>query len=337
LQSAWWQEFLQRVGHAVRVHHGPAPSGDGGFIWCGAEGWFYDDTLQVWKVLDTGKLSPDAAELARFLIERMLAEAGVRAEQVLFRLAKGEYEQRPADFLKEAREAGLLDEGPAALACVQMWGDEVADALHVMRHVLADHEGAVVSEAGAGDYRVFFPLPPGRDAEQILEREAHAWLDTLSSELYLEGAIGWGTPCRTIRDLPRAEKEARFALAAGLQFLPRERVYRYDRLGFVKLLAGISPEMREEFLREVLSAETYAQLTGEMCETVYAFMANGANIAETARALFLHRNSLVYRLDKIKEITGLDLRNLQEAVTLWVALQLYQAQGDRAGSPKGPA
>ncbi|GIM45339.1 hypothetical protein DNHGIG_08880 [Collibacillus ludicampi] len=325
MHSGWLQELLQRVEHAVRVHEGPAPEQGGGFFWRESEWWVYDETIRSWKVLDTARLSPDAAELARFLIGWETGK-GIRVSHLLRRLAMGVYEQNESLFLREAQAAGLMKDGMAAIACIRVWGDEVTDAYHVLQLVVADQEGAGVVEVAPGDFRVYFPLPYTReDVGKILERTAHAWLDTLSSELYLEGGVGWGTPCIAVKDLMQAEKEAQLALEAGLRFRPRERVYRYDRLGLVKLLSGIPQNVSEQFLQEVLPIETYRQLTWEMRETIFALVENGANIAETARALYLHRNSLIYRLEKTREITGLDMRNLEDMVTLWIALLLHQS------------
>ena len=108
--------------------------------------------------------------------------------------------------------------------------------------------------------------------------------------------------------------KAETAISLGKRFLAGESVYAYGHLAAERLLNAVSPGERARLRKELFTPETRKMLTREMMETIDAFFRNDLNLSTTAREMFIHRNTLIYRLDKIRKVTGYDLRHFRDAV-----------------------
>ena len=135
-------------------------------------------------------------------------------------------------------------------------------------------------------------------------------------------SIGICSLATSLKDLSRAYKEARIALEVGKVFDTEKTYISYDNLGIGRLIYQLPTSLCEIFLEEVLKKESLSTLDHETLGTVQSFFENNLNVSETSRKLFVHRNTLVYRLEKIRKLTGLDLRQFDDAVTFKVALMV---------------
>ena len=140
--------------------------------------------------------------------------------------------------------------------------------------------------------------------------------------LGIKVVIGIGTVVNHIRDLARAYKEAGVAIDVGKVFDTERYVINYENLGIGRLIYQLPTTLCEMFLQEVFKKNPIDALDQETLFTIYKFFENNLNVSETARKLFVHRNTLVYRLEKIKKLTGLDLREFDDAITFKVALMV---------------
>lgn len=214
---------------------------------------------------------------------------------------------------------------------VNAQGDDaklLEDAVALLVELLDENHAFVVRQ---GQSRICLLLHSLGNEEQVAEEEQpenelSAWLDTLGTELYLLFRAGVSTPVSHLRDLAQVRQEAEFALEAGKRFRSQEMVHSYARLGVARLLHGIPLDVRDEFLKEVLPEEALSSLSPELRETIFAFLEHGQQVADTARSLFVHRNTLLYRLDRIHELTGFDIRRPTQGWTLWVALTLIRSR-----------
>ena len=161
----------------------------------------------------------------------------------------------------------------------------------------------------------------GYDIEEA-EELAVSIVETLNTEFYAKASVGIGTIAESLKDLSRAYKEARVAIEVGKVFDTEKNVLSYDNLGIGRLVYQLPTTLCEIFLQEVFKKGSLESLDRETLMTVQAFFENNLNVSETSRKLFVHRNTLVYRLDKIRKITGLDLREFDQAVTFKVALMV---------------
>lgn len=157
-----------------------------------------------------------------------------------------------------------------------------------------------------------------------LEQTAMQISDTISTEFFAKVFIGIGTPVDNLRDLARSYKESQIAIEVGKVFDTEKRILSYENLGIGRLIYQLPTTLCEVFLSEVFKKGTLEAIDHETLMTVQGLFENNLNVSETARKMFVHRNTLVYRLDKVMKITGLDLREFDHAVTFKVALMVHK-------------
>lgn len=155
-----------------------------------------------------------------------------------------------------------------------------------------------------------------------LEKLARSIADSLGSEAFIHCIIGIGTVVEGIKDLARSFKEAQVALEVGKVFDTEKEIVSYDNLGIARLIYQLPTTLCEMFLREVFKRGSIDSLDQETLFTIQKFFDNNLNVSETSRKLFVHRNTLVYRLEKINKLTGLDLREFDDAIVFKVALMV---------------
>ena len=159
-------------------------------------------------------------------------------------------------------------------------------------------------------------------APKTFEKLAATIADTISGEFYIRVNIGIGTTVDNLKDLARSFKEAQAALEVGKVFDTEKTIISYDNLGIARLIYQLPTTLCETFLREVFKRDSIESLDQETLFTIQRFFENNLNVSETSRRLFVHRNTLVYRLEKIKKITGLDLREFDHAIVFKIALMV---------------
>jgi carbohydrate diacid regulator len=155
-----------------------------------------------------------------------------------------------------------------------------------------------------------------------LEKLARSISDTLSSEFFTRVNVGIGTPILGVKDLARSFKEAQIALEVGKVFDTDKHIISYDNLGIARLIYHLPTTLCDTFLSEVFKKGSIESLDHETLFTIQRFFENNLNVSETSRKLFVHRNTLVYRLDKIRKLTGLDLREFDHAIIFKIALMV---------------
>ncbi len=153
----------------------------------------------------------------------------------------------------------------------------------------------------------------GLSEEEIAEFTA-AVTDTAETEAGIRLQAGIGSLTRTAPELKDSFSKAETAISLGKRFLAGESVYAYGHLAAERLINAVSPGERAQLRKELFTPETRKLMTSEMMETIDAFFRNDLNLSTTAREMFIHRNTLIYRLDKIRKVTGYDLRHFQDAV-----------------------
>ncbi len=164
-------------------------------------------------------------------------------------------------------------------------------------------------------------IKQGEDPEEAAEY-AMALVDTVEGETGLRLEAGVSNPRETPSEWSDAFREARSALGTGRVFSLPGPVYIYRKQALERLLQEIPAERRREIRRQVFGGEADRLLNGEMMETAEMFLRSDLNLSDTARQMFIHRNTLTYRLDKIRKETGLDLRKFNDAVIFRVLTAL---------------
>ncbi len=178
-----------------------------------------------------------------------------------------------------------------------------------------------VISVGEHDIVLVKEVKPNYDPQEIYNI-ARQLSDTMQSEFYTKVSIGIGTAADGVKDLARSFKEAQVALEVGKVFDTEKDIVAYENLGIGRLIYQLPTTLCEMFLHEIFKKESLDQLDRETLQTIQCFFENNLNVSETSRKLFVHRNTLVYRLEKIKKMTGLDLREFDDAITFKVALMV---------------
>ncbi len=155
-----------------------------------------------------------------------------------------------------------------------------------------------------------------------IDRIARMIEETLNAETSSRVYISSGTIVSDLKDVSRSYKEAKMALEVGKIFETEKFIVNYEKLGIGRLIYQLPLPLCRMFIKEVLHGLTMDDFDDETLATVNKFFENNLNVSETSRQLYIHRNTLVYRLDKLQKMTGLDLRNFDDAIIFKITLMV---------------
>lgn len=155
-------------------------------------------------------------------------------------------------------------------------------------------------------------------------KTADVVLDALKGAGYNDVNIAFGTVVNDIREVSRSYKEAKMALAVGKIFYEDRKIVAYSNLGIGRLIYQLPLPLCKMFIKEIFEGKSPDDFDDEMLVTINKFFENSLNVSETSRQLYIHRNTLVYRLDKLQKQTKLDLRVFEDAITFKIALMVVK-------------
>ena len=161
-----------------------------------------------------------------------------------------------------------------------------------------------------------------KESADEIDRIAKVIQETLFAETGSNGYISSGTIVSDLKDVSRSYKEAKMALEVGKIFEDEKYIVNYEKLGIGRLIYQLPLPLCRMFIKEVLHGLTMDDFDDETLATVNKFFENNLNVSETSRQLYIHRNTLVYRLDKLQKMTGLDLRNFDDAIIFKITLMV---------------
>lgn len=227
----------------------------------------------------------------------------------------------PGDIYLKARELRFNNDANRVALLIRIMARTDISAYDVIQNLFPDKNKDFVININETDIVLIKEIRVGIETHD-LEKLARSIVDTLSSEFYTQATVGIGTVVEGIKDLARSFKEAQVALEVGKVFDTEKTIVSYDNLGIARLIYQLPTTLCEMFLREVFKMGSIDSLDQETLFTIQRFFENNLNVSETSRKLFVHRNTLVYRLEKIKRLTGLDLREFDDAIIFKVALMV---------------
>ncbi len=232
------------------------------------------------------------------------------------------------DVYIRAKELHFATDSPRAVFLVRQAGRNDVTAVDVLSTMFPDKLQDFVISINETDIAVIRHLT-GEVSTQELESLARAMEDKLRSELYVKTIIGIGTIAEHLRELSDAYKEAQTAIDVGKVFDTERSIINYESLGIGRLIYQLPTTLCDIYLTEVFKKNSIDALDQETLFTINKFFENNLNVSETSRKLFVHRNTLVYRLEKIKKLTGLDLREFDHAIVFKVALMVRKYLSSR--------
>ena len=226
----------------------------------------------------------------------------------------------PSDIYMKSKELRFNTEETRVVFLIRFAEKTEALPYDIVQNIFPDKNKDYVISVGEKDIALVKELKT-TDTKKI-EKIAKNISDTISTETFAKVTIGIGTVVDNIKDLARSYKEAQIALEVGKVFDTEKNIVSYDNLGIGRLIYQLPTTLCEMFLQEVFKDGSLDSLDRETLMTIQCFFENNLNVSETSRKLFVHRNTLVYRLEKIRKLTGLDLREFDHAITFKVALMV---------------
>jgi carbohydrate diacid regulator len=223
----------------------------------------------------------------------------------------------PGDIPLKAREFKIPYTSPRLAYLIRIEQSDEVDCLEILQQLFSDKRGFFFLPMDEETIVLLTDYP--KDDPERINRVARQILDNLNAESMARIRIGIGMPAETLKDTAKSYREASLALTVGSVFESDSYVMRYDQLGLGRLIYQLPPTLCHMFLDEVFPKGAYEALDSETLLTIQKFFENNLNGSETSRQLYVHRNTLVYRLDKVQKITGLDLRNFDDAVLFKLA------------------
>ncbi len=227
----------------------------------------------------------------------------------------------PGDIYLKSHELHFDSDVSRVCMLVKIAEKNDISAYDVLQNLFPDKNKDFIININETDIALVKEIKPNID-EKDIDKLASSIVDTLSGEFYTHCTVGIGTVVNSIKDLARSFKEAQVALEVGKVFDTEKPIVSYNHLGIARLIYQLPTTLCEMFLKEVFRKGSIDALDHETLFTIQRFFENSLNVSETSRKLFVHRNTLVYRLEKIKKITGLDLREFEDAIVFKVALMV---------------
>lgn len=227
----------------------------------------------------------------------------------------------PGDIYIKSRELHFNNEISRVVFIIRMTQDAGVSIYDVIQNFFPDKTKDLVIDINDKDIALVKEVRPNVESKD-LEKLARSICDTLSTEFSCNAVVGIGTRVTGVKELAYSFKEAQVALEVGKVFDTQRAIVSYENLGIARLIYQLPTTLCDMFLKEVFKRGSIESLDQETLFTIQKFFENNLNVSETSRKLFVHRNTLVYRLEKIKKLTGLDLREFDDAIIFKVALMV---------------
>ena len=227
----------------------------------------------------------------------------------------------PGDIYLKARELRFNSDVSRTVLLIRVTSKNDVSIYDVIQNLFPDKSKDFVINISETDIALVKETS-ANVASETIEKLANSIVDTLSGEFYTQVVVGIGTTVVGLKDLAKSFKEAQVSLEVGKVFDTEKAIVSYDNLGIARLIYQLPTTLCETFLREVFKKGSIDSLDHETLFTIQRFFENNLNVSETSRKLFVHRNTLVYRLEKIRKITGLDLREFDHAIVFKIALMV---------------
>lgn len=225
----------------------------------------------------------------------------------------------PGDIPLKAREHKVLYATRRQAFLIQFEDGDAQKYVQALKETLQNWGKDYILPMDEENIVVLLELDENDKQAESIDQLAQRIFDTLSEDDLAKVYIGIGLPAETLKETAKSYREASLALTVGSIFESESYIMRYDKLGLGRLIYQLPPTLCHMFLQEVFRPGAYEALDTETLLTIQKFFENNLNGSETSRQLFVHRNTLVYRLDKVQKITGLDLRNFDDAVLFKLA------------------
>ncbi|MCI8781842.1 MAG: PucR family transcriptional regulator [Dorea sp.] len=227
------------------------------------------------------------------------------------------------DIYNRAKKLHIDTEVRRVIFIIETKHEKDSNALDNVRNLLGNRAKDFVTAVDEKNIIVVKELDPG-DGHAELEKTAQSLYNLLLEDGEEGVLIAYGTIVNDIKEVSKSYKEAKLALDVGKIFFGDRSVIAYSTLGIGRLIYQLPIPLCKMFIREIFEGKSPDDFDEETLTTINKFFENNLNVSETSRQLYIHRNTLVYRLDKLQKSTGLDLRVFEDAITFKIALMVVR-------------
>lgn len=227
------------------------------------------------------------------------------------------------DIYSRAKKLHIQAEVRRVAMIVEAENDKENNVLEIIRTNMNAGNKDFITAVDENNVIVVKDLSEG-DSVKDIEKAAKNIISTLEKDGLRNIRVAYGTIVNEIKEVSRSYKEAKMALDVGKIFFDERNIIAYSELGIGRLIYQLPIPLCKMFIKEIFDGKSPDDFDEETLTTINKFFENSLNVSETSRQLFIHRNTLVYRLDKLQKLTGLDLRVFEDAITFKIALMVVK-------------
>ncbi len=227
------------------------------------------------------------------------------------------------DIYNRAKKLHIETDVRRVVFIIETKNEKDTNALETVRSLFSGKTKDFITAVDEKNIILVKELKPNETYDDMT-RTAKVILDMLNTEAMTKAHVAFGTIINEIKDVSRSYKEAKMALDVGKIFYSGRNVVAYSNLGIGRLIYQLPMPLCKMFIREIFDGKSPDDFDEETLTTINKFFENSLNVSETSRQLYIHRNTLVYRLDKLQKSTNLDLRIFEDAITFKIALMVVK-------------
>ena len=227
------------------------------------------------------------------------------------------------DIYNRAKKLHIETNTKRVVFIIETQHEKDGNALETVRNLFAAKTKDFVTAVDEKNIILVKEVKEGETYDD-LEKTANMIMDMLNTEAMTQVHVAFGTIVNEIKEVSRSYKEAKMAMDVGKIFYSNKNVVAYSKLGLGRLIYQLPLPLCRMFIKEIFDGKSPDEFDDETLTTINKFFENSLNVSETSRQLYIHRNTLVYRLDKLQKSTGLDLRIFEDAITFKIALMVVK-------------
>lgn len=280
-----------------------------------------DELLYILIVWGSGESVPTIGELAVCQVQTLLTAYAEKSNKNIFmqNLLLNAYSE--VDAFNRAKKMHIATSVRRAVFLVETKQSQDEHALATIKNIFSARTKDFITSVDDSGIIIVRELQ-STESYEALEDIAFMLVDMLNTEAMTSAWVSYSNIAEELKDLPNAYKEARTALEVGKIFYWEKNVFGYNRLGIGRLIYQLPVSVCEMFIDEIFKEETLDSIDEETLITIRTFFENNLNLSETSRQLYVHRNTLVYRFEKLQKKFGLDIRTFEDALTFKLSMMV---------------
>ena len=225
------------------------------------------------------------------------------------------------DVYNRAKKLHIDINVPRVVFMIETEADADSAVNELLKNIFSAQNGDYITSVEEKKVILIKAMNPGEGYEDMMQ-VAHTIVDMVNTEIMINVKVAIGTLVQELKDVSKSYKEAKMALDVGKIFYTENNISAYTTLGIGRLIYQLPVNLCKMYIEEIFGDHIPEDLDEETLHTINKFFENNLNVSETSRQLFLHRNTLVYRIEKLQKSIGLDIRTFDDALTLKIALMV---------------